>query len=91
MWVVQVVGSNWPRVRATRDTTIYHSPAWQRRRRVGEGTRETGTAEETDEKERKLLRRDKRKRRCRGIGAKEEELKEEVEQEEWEEEEEEVI
>lgn len=62
MRVVQVVRSSWLRVRATRDTTVYHSPAWQRKRSVGK--RQT---------RRKLLRKRERqlKRRCRGNGAKE--------------------
>lgn len=63
MWVVQVLSSNWLRVRATRDTTIYHSPAWQRKRSVGEGQEKTGIAEETREKERKLLRKEERQKK----------------------------
>lgn len=51
MRVVQVVRSNWLRVRATRDTTVYPSPTWQTKRSVGKRQGERGTAEETDEKE----------------------------------------
>lgn len=51
MRVVQVLRSSWLRVRATRDTTVYHSPAWQTKRSVGKRQGERGTTEETDEKE----------------------------------------
>lgn len=36
MWAVQVAGSNWLRVRATRDTTLYHSLVWQKKKIGGE-------------------------------------------------------
>lgn len=51
MRVVQVLRSSWLRVRATRDTTVYHSPAWQTKRSVGKRQGERGTAEEMHEKE----------------------------------------
>lgn len=35
MQVVHIIRSSWLRVRATRDTTVFHSFAWHRRTRVG--------------------------------------------------------
>jgi len=47
MWVVQVVGSNWLDIRATRITALYLAPMWQSKARVGGQGGERGTTGET--------------------------------------------